>query len=210
MFALSLARSLTEGTDLLGRMAFQTPVLYLGLDVSLITLQSYIAAMRWSPNRCFRFMTMWTGEDKQPPMLDDSKQMEKLYAMVREMRGLVIIFDTLRDFFEGEENSSTDTKPVLDAVRKLRALGATVILLVHPPKSGNSIIRGTGNISQKVDIPYLMERQQWKGKDIVVLCCPKKNRFGSTHFRLPISSYRPPRVCVLLLRKSRNGNVSIN
>jgi archaellum biogenesis ATPase FlaH len=186
MFALSLAQSLTEGTDLLGRIVFQTPVLYLGLDVSRITLQSYIDEMRWSPNKYFRFMTMWTDEDRQPPMLDDPVQMEKLYAIAREIRGLVIIFDTLRDFFEGEENSSTDTKPVLDAVRKLRALGATVILLVHPPKSGNSIIRGTGNISQKVDIPYLMEKQQWQGKDIVVLSCPKKNRFGSTQFRLPM------------------------
>jgi archaellum biogenesis ATPase FlaH len=186
MFALSLARSLTDGSDFLGKRCFQTPVLYLGLDVSRSTLQSYIDAMRWSPNKYFRFMTMWTGEDMQPPMLDDPVQMEKLYAIAREVRGLVIIFDTLRDFFEGEENSSTDTKPVLDAVRKLRALGATVILLVHPPKSGNSIIRGTGNISQKVDIPYLMEKEQWQGKDIVVLSCPKKNRFGSTHFRVPM------------------------
>ena len=28
-----------------------------------------------------------------------------------------------------------------------------------------------------------MAREQWQGKDVVVLTCPKKNRFGSTHFR---------------------------
>jgi len=183
IFCLSLSRSLTEGIDFQGRRVFQTPVLYLGLDVSQVTLQSYLRAMRWEPNKYFRILTMWTGEDKQPPMLDDAVQMEKLYAIAREKQP-VMIFDTLRDFFEGEENSSTDTKPVLDAVRKLRSLGATIILIVHPPKSGNSLIRGTGNISQKLDIPYLMARDKWQGKDVVILTCPKKNRFGSTHFNL--------------------------
>lgn len=183
IFCLSLARSLTEGVDCLGRIVFQTPVLYLGLDVSQATLQSYIRAMRWEPNKYFRILTMWTGDDKQPPMLDDPVEMEKLYAIAREKRP-VIIFDTLRDFFEGDENSSTDTKPVVDAVRKLRSLGATVILIVHPPKSGTSMIRGTGNIPQKVDIPYRMAKEKWLGKEVVVLTCPKKNRAGSLNFNL--------------------------
>ena len=184
-FLLAMSRSLTEGIDFLGRRVSPTPVLYLGLDVSQVTLQAYIRALRWVPNGAFRILTMWTGEDMQPPMLDNPIEMEKLYAIAEEKHP-VMIFDTLRDFYEGEENSSTDTKPVLDAVRKLRAKGATPVLLVHPPKSGNSIIRGTGNISQKVDIPYLMEKDKWQGKDIVVLTCPKKNRFGSTSFRLAL------------------------
>lgn len=183
IFGLSLSRSLTEGIDFLGRRVVQTPVLYLGLDVSQVTLQSYIKAMRWEPNKYFRMLAMWTGDDKQPPMLDDAVEMEKLYAIAREKRP-VMIFDTLRDFFEGDENSSTDTKPVVDALRKLRALGATPILITHPPKSGNSLIRGTGNIPQKVDIPYGMAKHKWQGKDVVVLTCPKKNRAGSTHFSL--------------------------
>ena len=118
-------------------------------------------------------------------MINETKKKKKLHSIV-EKEHPVIIFDTLRDFYEGEENSSTDTKPVLDAVRKLRAKGATIILLVHPPKSGNAIIRGTGNIPQKVDIPYLLEKREWQGSDILVLTCPKKNRFGSTHFHLPM------------------------
>lgn len=185
MFALAIAKSLTEDMDFLGRGVLRNLVLYLGLDVSRVTLQNYIKMMRWNPNGDFRFLTMWTGEDKQPPMLDDPKEMEKLYALAAKYQPL-IIFDTLRDFFEGEENSSTDTKPVLDAIRKLRSLGATVLFLTHPPKSGNSSIRGTGNISQKVDIPYLMEKSNIRGRKICVLTCPTKNRFGSTNFRLPM------------------------
>jgi archaellum biogenesis ATPase FlaH len=186
LFALRLAQSLTEGiSDFLGRQISQRDVLYLGLDVSQVTLQAYVAALGWQPNRHFRFMTMWTGEDKQPPMLDDVSQIARLYELVREVRP-VIIFDTLRDFFDGEENSSTDTKPVLDVLRKLRALGATIILLTHPPKKGNSTIRGTGNIAQKVDILYFMENKESRERDVVVLTCPKKNRFGDTRFRLAV------------------------
>ena len=185
LFALSLARALAEGREFLGRRVWITPVLYLGLDVSQVTLQSYLRMMRWIPSEEFRILTMWTGDSMQPPMLDDTVSMERLYELARKYRP-VIIFDTLRDFFDGEENSSTETKPVVDAIRKLRSLGATVIVLVHPPKSGKSLIRGTGNISQKVDIPYLLEKDKWHGKEIVVLTCPKKNRFGSTSFQLPM------------------------
>jgi archaellum biogenesis ATPase FlaH len=185
IFALSMARALTEGTEFLGKRAWMAPVLYLGLDVSQVTLQNYIKMMRWTPNEMFRILTMWTGENMQPPMLDDPKGMEPLYELAKQNHP-VMVFDTLRDFFGGEENSSTETKPVVDAIRKLRAAGATIVLLVHPPKSGKSIIRGTGNISQKVDIPYLLEKDRWRGKEIGVFTCPKKNRFGSTSFRMPM------------------------
>jgi archaellum biogenesis ATPase FlaH len=183
LFALALSRSVTQGREFLGRNVRFCRVLYLGLDISKATLQSYIRAMRWVPNDYFRILTMWTGEGREAPMLDDAEGAQHLHELAVKYKPL-IIFDTLRDFFEGEENSSTEVKPVLDVLRKLRSLGATLILIVHPPKSGSSIIRGTGNISQKVDIPYLMEKSKWQGKDIVVLSCPKKNRFGATSFRL--------------------------
>jgi archaellum biogenesis ATPase FlaH len=185
LFALSLAKALSDGREFLGRRVWVTPVLYLGLDVSQVTLQTYIRMMRWIPDDDFRILTTWTGEKMQPPMLDDPKGMECLYRLAKKYRP-VMIFDTLRDFFEGEENSSTETKPVVDAIRRLRSLGATVIVLVHPPKSGKSLIRGTGNISQKVDIPYSLQKDTWNGKEIAVLTCPKKNRFGSTSDRLPM------------------------
>ena len=148
LFALAISRSLTEGLPLLGRRARVRRVLYLGLDISKVTLQSYVRAMNWEPDEYFRFLTMWTGEGKEAPMIDDPEGVALLYRLAEKYQPLIII-DTLRDFFDGEENSSTDTKPVLDVVRKLRALGATIILITHPPKSGSSVIRGTGNISRK-------------------------------------------------------------
>jgi RecA-family ATPase len=183
LFLLSMARSITQGTDFLERRVSPAPVIYLGADVSKITLQNYMKMMRWNPGPEFRILTMWT--DPEAPMLDSSEQLNWLYKYVEKYRP-VLIFDTFRDFFDGEENSSTDTKPVLDAVKRIRSLGGTPIVITHPPKKGKSMIRGTGNISQKVDIPYFMERVKTQKKDISRLTCPTKNRAGSPNITLMI------------------------
>lgn len=182
LLLLAMSRSISEGREFLERPTIATPVLYLGLDVSKVTLQSYINMMRWNPNNYFRILTMWT--DPEAPMLN-SDRLNWLYKYVEKYRP-VLIFDTLRDFFEGEENSSTETKPILDAIRRMRSMGATPIAITHPPKSGNAAIRGAGNISQKVDIGYFVEKVKQQGKDIVRLTCPTKNRAGSTNISLTI------------------------
>jgi hypothetical protein len=182
LLLLAMARSISEGTDFLERGTTETRVLYLGLDVSKVTLQNYMKMMRWNPDDRFRILTMWT--DPEAPMLD-GERLNWLYKYVEKYRP-VLIFDTLRDFFDGEENSSTETKPVLDALKRMRSMGATPILIAHPPKSGNAAIRGTGNISQKVDVSYFVEKVKQQGKEIIRLTCPTKNRAGSPNFTLTI------------------------
>jgi len=183
IFLLAMARSITEGRDFLERTVSPTPVIYLGADVSKVTLQNYMKMMRWNPDSDFRILTMWT--DPEAPMLDSNEQLNWLYKYAEKYKP-VLIFDTFRDFFNGEENSSTETKPVLDAIKRMRSLGATVILITHPPKRGKSVIRGTGNISQKVDVAYFMERVKQQGKDLCRLTCPKKNRAGAANITLTI------------------------
>jgi AAA domain len=139
--------------------------------------------MRWVPNDDFRILTMWTNPEA--PMLDDKEQMMWLFKYVEKYRPL-LIFDTLRDFYNGDENSSTDTKPVVDILRRLCSLGSSIVAVAHPPKHGNSLIRGSGNILQKADIPYFMQAKRLNGKDVTVLTCPNKNRLGSRNFTLTV------------------------
>jgi hypothetical protein len=181
IFLLSMARSLTEGADFIGRQTYLTPVIYLGPDVSKAILQRYMAMMRWVPDDEFRILTMWTNPEA--PMLDNKEQMKWLFKYVEKYRP-VLIFDTLRDFYNGDENSSTDTKPVVDILRRLCSLGSSIVTVAHPPKTGSSLIRGSGNIPQKADIPYLVQAKKPNGKDVTVITCPNKNRFGTTSFAL--------------------------
>ena len=184
IFLLSMARSLTEGIDFIGRETYFTPVIYLGTDVSKAILQRYMTMMRWVPNDEFRILTMWT--DPEAPMLDNKEQLKRLFKYVEKYHP-VLFFDTLRDFYSGDENSSTDTKPVVDILRRLCSLGSSIVAVAHPPKNGNSLIRGSGNIPQKADIPYRMQAKKLNGKDVTVITCPNKNRFGSTNFTLTCS-----------------------
>jgi archaellum biogenesis ATPase FlaH len=181
IFLLSMARSLTEGMDFIGRPAYLTPVIYVGVDVSKAILQRYMTMMRWVPNNDFRILTMWTNPEA--PMLDEKEQMKWLFKYA-EKYCPVLMLDTLRDLYSGDENSSTDTKPVVDILRRLCSLGSSIVAVAHPPKSGNSLIRGSGNIPQKADIPYFMEAKKLNGKDVTVITCPNKNRFGTTSFAL--------------------------
>jgi archaellum biogenesis ATPase FlaH len=183
LFLLAMSHSISQGTDFLSRQVYATPVIYLGLDVSKATLQNYMKMLRWNPDGDFRILTMWT--DPEAPMLDSNTQLHRLYQYVEKYRP-VLIFDTLRDFFSGEENSSTETKPILDAIKKMRSLGGTPILITHPAKKGNTAIRGTGNISQKVDIGYFMERVRQNNRDLVRLTCPTKNRAGSPNVTVTV------------------------
>jgi archaellum biogenesis ATPase FlaH len=183
LFLLSMARSLTEGMDFIGRPTYTTPVIYLGIDVSKAILQRYLAMMRWVPSDDFRILTLWTNPEA--PMLDDKEQMKWLFKYAEKYRP-VLIFDTVRDFYSGDENSSTDTKPVVDVLRKLCALGSSIVLVTHPPKKGKSLIRGSGNIPEKADIPYFMQAKKLNGEQVTVITCPRKNRFGSTSLTLTV------------------------
>ncbi len=181
IFLLSMARSLTDGMDFLGRQTYPARVIYLGIDVSKAILQRYTKMMRWVPNGDFRMLTMWTNPEA--PMLDDKEQMNWLFKYAEKYRP-VLMLDTLRDLYSGDENSSTDTKPVVDILRRLCSLGSSIVAVAHPPKKGKSLIRGSGNIPQKADIPYRMQAKTLNGKDVTVITCPNKNRFGTTSFAL--------------------------
>jgi hypothetical protein len=181
LFLLSMARSLTEGMDFIGRPTYPTPVIYLGIDVSKAILQRYLAMMRWVPSDDFRMLTLWTNPEA--PMLDDKERMKWLFKYVEKYRPL-LIFDTIRDFYSGDENSSTDTKPVVDILRRLCTSGGSMVLVAHPPKKGKSLIRGSGNIPEKADIPYFMQATKLHSEDVTVITCPRKNRFGSTSLTL--------------------------
>jgi hypothetical protein len=53
-------------------------------------------------------------------------------------------------------------------------------------KRGKSLIRGSGNIPEKADIPYFMQATKLNSEDVTVITCPRKNRFGSTSLPLTV------------------------
>jgi AAA domain len=57
-----------------------------------------------------------------------------LPLLIKEVPGVVLIFDTMSAFFHGDENSNSDVNWFFRTLRKLQAMGSTVIVLHHTTK----------------------------------------------------------------------------
>jgi RecA-family ATPase len=80
----------------------------------------------------------------------------RLERTVEQIQPTLLVFDTfssLLPFKENVENDAALMKGLLRFVRmsKVRSPSTTILILHHPPRSGNSRPRGTGVIGQDVD-----------------------------------------------------------
>jgi hypothetical protein len=85
LLLMVMSKTWTTGEDFFARKVKCMPVLYLGLDVSQVTFQSYLGWLNWYPDEDddFKILSMWTG-DMQPPMLDSAIDMERLYRLAEK------------------------------------------------------------------------------------------------------------------------------
>lgn len=88
------------------------------------------------------------------------RMMEHVMRRVVEHPGLLVGVDSLRRAFEGDETDSALADEFFAAVlQPLRAAGATVVMLAHPPKASGAVkriedenyIRGSGDWAAQLD-----------------------------------------------------------
>lgn len=72
---------------------------------------------------------------QQPFLLDDIRDLSELEQRVHELRPVAVLLDPLDSFFNGEENSSKETKPMRRAIdRIVQATGTTFVIIHHIAK----------------------------------------------------------------------------
>ena len=72
----------------------------------------------------------------------------------------LLIWDSLVQFHDGEEQSATETRSFMNYFRQLAHLGATVIILHHTGKTSTSQeYRGSSDIKAAVDMAYVLETE---------------------------------------------------
>ena len=110
---------------------------------------------------------MWIIKYPETFILEDKEWVEYIKNFILENSIDVVIFDSFIDFFTGNENSSTDTAQVMNAIRSLSPT-AQYILIHHDSKPVPRLIRsaaqktrGSSNIIAQVDTQFYFE----KGKD---------------------------------------------
>jgi hypothetical protein len=100
--------------------------------------------------------------------------------MVAAGHAPLVIVDSLVSFFEGneDENSAVDMRALFNRCRELTKLGATVIIIHHTNRSGET--RGSSDFKPASDQAFLVsncDRDRGRLLDVITLNC-EKSRYG--------------------------------
>jgi hypothetical protein len=125
----ALAAHIVRGESFLNLKVQQRPVLIADRQNSLGGVQDRLTRLGIKPHRDLIFLGGWGGDDV-PGIGSDS-----LLRAVKRTPGLVIIFDSLEDFLEGDENSNRDMGQLMRQARRLANAGASVLLIHHPGRT---------------------------------------------------------------------------
>ena len=141
---LDMALHLAAGlTDWCGMKVRPCPVVYLAGE-GHHGLRSRVAA--WKHHHAAGALNMWLSKDGLD--LNTPSGLAKTCDRIRSLptRPGLIIVDTLHRFLAGDENSSQDTKTMLDACNALqREFGASVVLVHHTGVSEEAQHRARGS-----------------------------------------------------------------
>jgi KaiC/GvpD/RAD55 family RecA-like ATPase len=165
--ALALLRSAVAGEKFLERDCAASSVLYLDRENPLTMVRQRLTMLGVESLGSTRIWGGWLSD--APPLIGDVRVLE----MAREHRPL-IIFDSLIRFHSAEENSATEMAEVMQNLRALANVGATVLVLHHKPKAEGAHYRGSSDIAGGVDTAFSVSRDRHAG--ILKLEC-FKSRF---------------------------------
>jgi hypothetical protein len=208
LFALALAKALTTGDYFMDGKFFveeQTPVIYLCPESSGRAFRARCEAFEIPDDENW-FLCRTVSEGAILPL--DS---EALFEAVRRLKPVVIL-DTFVRFNESDdENDAQQNKQIVEAIIKLRQLGAVCVIgLHHSTKSIRekgvsleTVLRGTGDIAASADAVYGLLRDHLlygngAGANEVDVYCVKARDFTAPE---------PFRVAASRKREERDGNI---
>lgn len=178
-FALSLAGAVSQGTEFLGRKTVRAPVLYLDRENPLSVILQRRALLNLDDSSMLKIWGKWLEDS--PPLIGSPR----LEEFARSQRPLIILDSFLR-FHSSDENSAGEMSSVLDQLKHLTILGATVLLLHHQAKTKNSLYRGSTDILAAADAAFEISKTKSKQETILTLSC-FKHRLVEEH--LPTFSF---------------------
>lgn len=151
--AYAIAGAVARGESFAGRAGRQRPVLYLDGENPLCVAKQRLwdLGIPEIPN-----LRVWGGWVDDPPPGPDSNLLREF---VRRHQPL-LIWDSLVQFHDGEEQSASETRGFMKHFRALAHLGATILILHHTGKTSTSQeYRGSSDIKAAVDMAYVLETE---------------------------------------------------
>lgn len=131
--ALCIAKAVSEGKDFLGLKTKQRLVTYIDFENPLPLL---IERVRKLAIQEAKFWPL--GAPIRPPKLDSDE-----WVLYKTLPSGLLIFDTARSSFDGDENKSQDVSLVMNRLKELRELDHEIILLHHTPRANERQSKGS-------------------------------------------------------------------
>jgi hypothetical protein len=121
---------------------------------------------------------LWTkdanGEPSEPPFPNS----EILRQWVRATRSPVIVFDTFAAFSHCDENDNAEVAKTYKALRALQSDGATVLIIHHSTKDGDSPYRGASSQEGAIDAGIQIKSKITEGRIETLTVETFKTRLG--------------------------------
>ena len=139
---LQLARAVSLGEEVFGLATKKRPVVYIDFENPLSIMVERVRLLD------VREVLFWTpATTPRPPKLDSDDWV--LYKSLPP--GALLIIDSLRSSYSGDENSSRDMAVVMGRLLELRDHGFTLLVNHHTPKGNERTYKGSTAISDLVD-----------------------------------------------------------
>ncbi len=188
-FMLALCTAISRGEEFLGRETKRRRVLYLDNENPPDVLRQRNEAMRleMQANKRLRLWSIYGGLPL--PKLGSSELREIVKKCVEEGYKVLIVFDHWASFLRPGEGGETtgQTSALLQEMKYLCSLGATIVVLAHTKKYDRTMWYGGADILAKADVMHTfvrMEDRLHPGQDIVRVECFLKRHGGKYSFAI--------------------------
>jgi len=140
-FCVQFSKSVSEGIPFLGFPTKRRPVTYIDFENPLPVLKERVVRLN------VQDVHFWTLSAKTPPPKLDGRD----YVLYKKLQPGLLIFDSLRSSFDGDENSSQDIAVVMARLKEIREAGFDVVVIHHVAKASERVYKGSTAISDLAD-----------------------------------------------------------
>lgn len=179
-----MAYRVSRGEPFAGRPTSKRPALILDRENPRTGMLAMFARLGICEHADFHVWGGWQPED--PPAPDASVIVSWIFKC--DPKPLIVV-DSLVAFSGASENDATETRAFFHRLRKLAAMGATIILPHHTGKSETAKnYRGSSDLPAAIDLGILLKNNsQTPGRLERLTLTPFKDRLG--HFQRTVFQY---------------------
>jgi RecA-family ATPase len=156
-FMIRMIESIIQGKDFLGMATTPIPTFYIDFENPLPVIHDRleIVLQSWDMSEDLAFF--WHRyHDPVPPRID-SVDWKCYTRFLKEHKECLIVFDTLRSSQTQNLNDDQVAAKLMERLKHLSDLGATIILLHHTPKYDTTTFKASGTIPDLADHTLIMK-----------------------------------------------------